>query len=75
MTGSAFFPGDMVIKVSGGNKMRVTDAAGGMVSCIWATDSIHSGVFHERELMRVDRYEEGLVRQSERQGRIDQALG
>jgi uncharacterized protein YodC (DUF2158 family) len=69
-----FKPGDMVIKNSGGNKMRVTESSSGLVTCIWATDTIQTASFPEAELMFVELYELRSAQQSDRQDKINQLL-
>jgi uncharacterized protein YodC (DUF2158 family) len=69
-----FKPGDMVIKTTGGNKMRVTETSCGMVTCIWATDTIHTDTFPEVDLMTVDTYEIRSAQQSGRNDKINQLL-
>ncbi len=74
MTNVMYKPGDMVIKSSGGNKMRVTEVQNGMVTCIWATDVIQTGVFLESDLMPVEVFEKMVTQQHERQDKINQLL-
>lgn len=69
-----FKPGDMVIKTTGGNKMRVTETSPGLVTCIWATDTIHTDTFCEADLMSVDSYEVKSAQQSGRHEKISQIL-
>jgi uncharacterized protein YodC (DUF2158 family) len=57
-----FKPGDLVIKCTGGNKMRIVDCdLNGMVNCVWATESLHEGKFNEEELVSVDDYKSVII--------------
>jgi len=53
-----FKPGDLVIKSTGGNKMRILEYIDNdMVDCVWATDNIQEGVFNESELISISEYQ------------------
>jgi len=52
-----FKPGDKVIKITGGNKMIVTEVSEGRVTCMWATEEVHIIDIPESDLMTVDNYE------------------
>ena len=52
-----FRQGDLVIKNTGGNKMRILDCGNdGVVKCVWATESIHEGSFDENDLVFLSDY-------------------
>lgn len=70
-----FKPGDMVIRVDGGNKMRVTESDGGRVTCIWATDVIQTDVFSETELLPVHQFQELARTHTERDEKLTRFLG
>lgn len=57
-----FKPGDLVIKNTGGNKMRILEyKENGMVSCVWATEILNSGVFEEGDLVTLNEYKTSLI--------------
>lgn len=52
-----FKPGDLVIKNTGGNKMRILECGeDGKVNCVWATESLHNGTFNESDLVSINEY-------------------
>ena len=57
-----FKPGDLVIKSTGGNKMRIVDCdLDGTVNCVWATESLHEGKFNENELISIDDFKSFVI--------------
>ncbi len=57
-----FKPGDLVIKNTGGNKMRILDyKENGVVNCVWATEVIHNDTFNEEELVLLTEYDSILI--------------
>jgi len=69
-----FKPGDLVIKISGGNKMRVVDYIDDVtVDCIWATEDIHEANFNENDLVPISEYKLMLITE-QRDDLIDNIL-
>ncbi len=57
-----FKPGDLVIKNTGGNKMRITSTlSNNMVECVWFTDKYHESVFKENDLILFSEYSTILI--------------
>lgn len=43
--------GDLVIKNTGGNKMKVVSIVGDKAECVWISESFNQGIFDLRELL------------------------
>jgi uncharacterized protein YodC (DUF2158 family) len=57
-----FKPGDLVIKNTGGNKMRILECSDdGKVNCVWATESLHNGTFDEKDLVYINEYNQIIM--------------
>jgi|GEM_PF-6215670 len=57
-----FKPGDLVIKNTGGNKMRIMEyKEDGVVDCVWATDDLHEGLFNEEDLISMNDYKSAIL--------------
>ena len=57
-----FKPGDLVIKNTGGNKMRILECKdGGVVDCVWATENLHEGLFNEEDLVPISEYQSVII--------------
>jgi uncharacterized protein YodC (DUF2158 family) len=57
-----FKPGDLVIKNTGGNKMRIIGSSeDGLVECVWATENIHEGKFSENDLISLNDYQSVII--------------
>jgi uncharacterized protein YodC (DUF2158 family) len=56
-----FKPGDLVIKNTGGNKMKIISYNNEGVECGWITESYHEKTFDEKELIPFNQYESILI--------------
>jgi uncharacterized protein YodC (DUF2158 family) len=57
-----FKPGDLVIKNTGGNKMRVVECKeDGLCDCVWATENLHEGLFNEEDLVSINDYKSVIL--------------
>ncbi len=57
-----FKPGDLVIRNTGGNKMRILECReDGTVDCVWATEDIHEGLFKEEDLVSMNDYKSVIL--------------
>lgn len=56
-----FNPGDLVIKSSGGNKMKVVSFNGNGYDCGWFTEKYHEEFFNEEELVSISQYKSSLM--------------
>lgn len=68
-----FKPGDLVIKTTGGNKMRILSCWDKRVECVWWTESCHHCVFDEIDLIPYNQYEY-LIKSEKRNDIINQIL-
>lgn len=57
-----FKKGDQVIKKTGGNKMSVVEMKNDLITCIWATESVHLESFSYQELMPIEDYESLMIK-------------
>ena len=48
--------GDLVIKTTGGNKMRVISIESGIAECAWLTDCFNQGNFNINDLVPISQY-------------------
>lgn len=51
-----FRPGDLVIKNTGGNKMRILSYNSDGVECGWFTEKYHQKTFKEEDLVPISQY-------------------
>lgn len=56
-----FKPGDLVIKNTGGNKMRILSCDNDKVECGWFTESYHESTFEENDLIPYNQYQNVLL--------------
>lgn len=57
-----FKPGDLVIKNTGGNKMRVLNCKeDGTCDCLWATEVIHEASFYEDDIVSIEEYKSIII--------------
>lgn len=56
-----FKPGDLVIKSTGGNKMRILSCDNNKVECGWFTESYHESTFEENDLIPYNQYQNVLL--------------
>ena len=68
-----FKEGDQVIKKTGGNKMSVVEIKNDLITCIWATESVHLGSFTHKELMKIEDYE-SLMSKYDRDDKIKRII-
>ena len=66
--------GDLVIKSTGGNKMRVITITNGIAECIWITDKLNSDHFDIKDLREFCEYKSLFINHY-RQEKIDRLLG
>lgn len=53
---------NVVIKNTGGNKMRITsNLSNNMVECVWFTDKYHEDIFKENDLIPFSEYNTILI--------------
>jgi uncharacterized protein YodC (DUF2158 family) len=71
-----FKPGDIVIKTTGGNKMRISDKiSDGLYKCLWFVESsCNESVFKEEEIVTIPEWKR-LLKTEEREDKINQLLG
>lgn len=65
--------GDLVIKTTGGNKMRVVSITDNIAECAWVTESFNQGMFSVDELLPFSDYK-SLFRNYHRQEKINKIL-
>jgi uncharacterized protein YodC (DUF2158 family) len=68
-----FRPGDMVIKTSGGNKMKIVEYTPNGVQCVWVSEKYQEGIFNESDLIHISEYTSVLITH-ERDDKIQQIL-
>lgn len=56
-----FKPGDLVIKSTGGNKMKVVSSNGDGYDCGWVTEKYHEDFFLEDDIIPLSQYKSHLV--------------
>ncbi len=69
-------PGDIVIKTTGGNKMRIFDrVSDGVYKCLlFVESSCNESVFKEDEIVTLTEYKR-FLKTEEREDKINQLLG
>ena len=65
--------GDLVIKKTGGNKMKVISIVNGIAECVWFTESFNQNYFNIRDLVPISQYGT-LFKQYHREDLIDKLL-
>ena len=67
----SFKLGDVVIKITGGDKMTIDEILDGNYKCIWFTDThLKEQVFSENEIVSIPDYKRLLITE-ERQDKIN----
>lgn len=56
-----FKPGDLVIKNTGGNKMRIISCNDTKCDCGWITESYHEKTFDENDLIPFSQYNSIII--------------
>jgi uncharacterized protein YodC (DUF2158 family) len=65
--------GDLVIKNTGGNKMKVISICNGIAECAWFTECFNQGNFKINDLVPITEYG-SMFKEYHRQERIDTLL-
>ena len=65
--------GDLVMKNTGGNKMKVISICNGIAECAWFTDCFNQGNFNIGELVPISQYS-SIFKDYHRQEIIDKIL-
>ncbi len=65
--------GDLVIKNTGGNKMKVISISNGIAECVWFTESFNQKNFQINELVPISEYST-IFKDFYRQEKIDNIL-
>ena len=65
--------GDLVIKTTGGNKMRVISIHNGIAECVWLTESFNQDNFRINDLVPISQYA-SMFKDYHRQEIIDKIL-
>ena len=65
--------GDLVIKNTGGNKMKVISISSGIAECVWITESFNQGIFKVQELLPFSDYKT-LFKEEKRNDKIQSIL-
>jgi uncharacterized protein YodC (DUF2158 family) len=65
--------GDLVIRNTGGNKMKVISIDNGIAECAWFTDCFNQGYFNIDELVPISEYGT-IFKEYRRQETIDNLL-
>ncbi len=65
--------GDLVIKNTGGNKMRVVSINNGVAECVWLTEYFNQGYFNLNDLRKYSEYKTLFLDQY-RQDKIEKIL-
>jgi len=66
--------GEIVIKNTGGNKMRVISIENGIAECVWMTESFNQGNFNVGELVPISQYA-NIFKEEKRNDKIQTILG
>ena len=62
--------GDLVIKNTGGNKMRVVSINNNQAECAWITESFNQGFFDMGDLLPISEYKR-LFREEKRDDKLE----
>ena len=65
--------GDLVIKNTGGNKMKVISISNGVAECVWLTESFNQDNFRINDLVHISEYG-SIFKGDYRQEKIDKLL-
>jgi uncharacterized protein YodC (DUF2158 family) len=65
--------GDLVIKNTGGNKMKVISISNGVAECVWLTESFNQSYFNLADLVPISEYRT-IFKGDYRQEKIDKLL-
>jgi uncharacterized protein YodC (DUF2158 family) len=65
--------GDLVIKNTGGNKMKVISITNGIAECVWLTESFNQDNFRISDLVPISEYKT-IFKGDYRQEKIDKLL-
>jgi len=65
--------GDLVIKNTGGNKMKVISICNGIAECVWLTESFNQDNFRINDLVPISEYRT-IFKGEYRQEKIDKLL-
>ena len=66
--------GEIVIKNTGGNKMRIISIENGIAECAWFTDCFNQGNFNIGELVPISQYA-NIFKEEKRNDKIQTILG
>lgn len=66
--------GDLVIKNTGGNKMKVISIKNGIVECVWLTDCFNQDNFKLNDLVPISEYKK-LFLDEKREDKLNILLG
>ena len=65
--------GEIVIKNTGGNKMRVISISDGVAECVWMTESFNQSYFNLNDLVPISQYGT-IFKDQYREEKIDKLL-
>jgi uncharacterized protein YodC (DUF2158 family) len=65
--------GDLVIKNTGGNKMKVISISNGIAECAWIAESFNQGNFNVNDLLPISQYK-NLFKEEKREDVINLIL-
>jgi len=65
--------GDLVIKTTGGNKMKVISIVDNKAECVWITESFHQANFNVNDLLPYSDYN-SLFKEEKRNDKIEKIL-
>lgn len=65
--------GEIVIKNTGGNKMRVISISDGVAECVWMTESFNQSYFNLNDLVPISQYGT-IFKDQHREEKIDKLL-
>ena len=65
--------GDLVIKNTGGNKMKVISISNGIAECVWLTECFNQSSFSLQDLVPISEYRT-IFKGDYRQEKIDKLL-
>jgi uncharacterized protein YodC (DUF2158 family) len=66
--------GEIVIKNTGGNKMRVISISDGVAECVWLTESFNQDNFSINDLVPISQYA-NIFKEEKRNDKIQSILG
>jgi len=66
--------GEIVIKNTGGNKMRVISIENDIAECVWLTESFNQSYFNLSDLVPISQYA-NIFKEEKRNDRIQSILG